>query len=818
MIKFFSLLLKNALIGLLLLTAFTGHAQVPKILNVGFVNENVTIDGRLDEPCWKNADKAFGFTQLSPHPGDTSTQKTEVAVMYDNNAIYVGAVMYDNHPDSILTQLAARDNYNNNNDYFSVVFDTYNDHQNATVFIVTAAGVQADGILKFDGMDLSWNAPWYSKVTINDKGWCVEMKIPYASLRFPKKSVQEWGINFQRSIRRIRENSYWNEVKPGVSNILAQAGILKGIKDIVAPLRLSLLPYVSGYVQNTSGLTTQSLDGGMDIKYGINESFTLDMTLIPDFGQTIYDNKVLNLSPVEVRYADNRYFFTEGLSLFNKNDLFYTRRVGGTPLNYSNVSNLLDTNEVIKTNPSMTNLYNAVKISGRTKDNLGIGFFNAVAAPVDATVTDTITGKNRSILTAPLTNYNVVVVDQALGANSYVSFINTSVIRSQNSYNADVSALLTQFNNKANTFGTNISADVSQLYYSTGTDVGHRYFVDFYRPSGNYTWSLYTQGISDNFNPNDLGYLGRNNVVYYGCNQNYAIYKPFWHFNSCSSYLGFSYTRIYNPDVFYQFDISGNEVATFKNYVTAGISWDVEPIKTYDYFEPRTAGRYYTYANNATVNPYISTDYRKKFALDAGFTETSYADIQYTNCGTTDRNTFSWYLSPRFRFSDKLLMIYSISEQLANNDVGYVANDNGAIYLGTRQLTTVTNSLNASYIFTNIMSLSLSARHYWSQANYLNYRLLGNDGSLIPTTYNAAADINYNSFNMYLSFVWQYLPGSEMSVVYQNSIYTSGTDISNNYYNNLTGTLNAPQTNNLSLKLIYYLDYMSIKNTVKRYS
>jgi hypothetical protein len=437
----------------------------------------ITIDGKLDEPGWQGSDKATSFTQYAPVPGAPSLQRSEVSIRYDNEAVYIGAMLYDSSPDSILKQLSSRDDDGGNADEFQVTFDTYHDHQNAFLFGVTAAGVQVDGIIKFDAYNGSWNAAWYSKVTINDKGWCVEMKIPYSAIRFPDKPQQQWGINFFRSIRRYKEKSYWNPVLPTVANGISQSGVMTGINDIKSPVRLSLLPYVSAYAQNYAGVNSHTFNGGLDIKYGINESFTLDMTLVPDFGQTIYDPRVLNLSPVEVRYDDRRYFFTEGLDLFNKDDLFYSRRVGGTPINFYAPTGTYSRDSIIA-NPATTKLYNATKISGRTKHNLGIGFFNAIASPEFATVLDS-NGRQRQCQTGPLTNYNVLVLDQALKNNSYVSLINTNVWRQENSYNADVTGLLFKFANKANSYSFSGSGDMSQLYYAAKPDIGYRYALNY---------------------------------------------------------------------------------------------------------------------------------------------------------------------------------------------------------------------------------------------------------------------------------------------------------------------------------------------------
>ena len=805
-------LLKHT-IGAVLLAALMpvfGHAQsVAKSVDALKIKGAITIDGKLDEPAWRNAAKATGFTQFAPVPGEPCTQRTEVSILYSDDAIYVGAMMYDDHPDSILKQLSARDDDGGNADEFAVIFDTYLDHQNATQFAVTAAGVQVDAILKFDAGDVSWNAPWYSKARITNKGWCVEMKIPYSALRFPERDVQQWGVNFYRGIRRNRERSCWNPVQPTVANGIAQAGVLNGIQGIKSPVRLSLLPYISAYTQNYAGSNTNALDGGMDIKYGINESFTLDMTLVPDFGQTIFDNKVLNLSPIEVRYNDNRYFFTEGLDLFNKDDLFYTRRVGGTPVNSSAPAGI-GTNDTIVSDPATTRLYNATKISGRTKGNLGIGFFNAVSAPAYATVEDTVTHTTRSLQAAPLTNYNVIVLDQALKNNSYISLINTNVWRKENSYNADVTGLLFKFDNSANTYGISGSSDLSQIYAAGSPDLGYRYYLNFGKIAGNYTWAISTRSISDHFNPNDLGYLDRNNITYYLLDEYYNIYTPIGKIVSAYNHVGVDCYRVFNPDVFQQADIFGSHNVTLRNYLTVGVYWTLQPLTNYDYNEPRTFGRYYVYPKNYTAGGFYSSDYRKKFALDLQLTNRWFSE--------RNRNTFSWSIAPRYRFNDKFSMVYSLSGQYAKDDAGYVDNLNGDIYFGIRNVNTITNALDAAYIFTNKMSLKLDARHYWSEPDYSEYDLLGDDGKLSSSTYNTNHNINFNSFNVYTSFVWQFKPGSEMSVVYQNSIYSSGDNIISNYFTDVNNMFQSPQTNSLSVKVVYYLDYLSIRDAFKKNS
>ena len=248
-------------------------------------------------------------------------------------------------------------------------------------FCCHTAGVQIDIKYSNDGESSSWNAVWESATSIDEKGWVVEMKIPYSALRFPEVDKQLWGINFGREIRRKRERQWWNFIDPTVDGFLTQAGRLTGIENIKPPVRLFFFPYASSYVESNTaseGGEAYSFNAGMDLKYGLNDAFTLDMTLIPDFGQARFDNQVLNLSAFEVQFNENRQFFTEGLELFTKADLFYSRRVGGTPFNFFRVEDQLSATEEIRDNPAQSQLINATKISGRNKKGLGIGFFNAI--------------------------------------------------------------------------------------------------------------------------------------------------------------------------------------------------------------------------------------------------------------------------------------------------------------------------------------------------------------------------------------------------------------------------------------------------------
>jgi hypothetical protein len=268
-------------------------------------------------------------------------------------------------------------------------------------------------------------------------------------------------VNFYRELRRDRQSYTWNYIDSKINNESAQSGILEGIDNINTPTRLFFIPYASYYLNaNDYQKVKGEVKGGLDIKYGITDAFTLDAILIPDFGQTKFDNVEFNLSAFEQQFAENRPFFTEGTDLFNKGNLLYSRRIGQTP------GIELKGNETVEEFPSSIKLINALKVSGRTKDGLGVGVLNAVTEKTSINVTDATRRVHPTRSVAPLSNYNVVVLNQRFRKNSSVSFVNTNVTRNGSFRDANVSGLLFNLNTKANTYNLQ-----GEMKYSTSTRI-----------------------------------------------------------------------------------------------------------------------------------------------------------------------------------------------------------------------------------------------------------------------------------------------------------------------------------------------------------
>lgn len=788
--------------------------QLPKKeLVASRLNGTIKLDGILDEDAWNSASIASAFVQRSPDPGEKHIQPTEVRVLYDDAALYVGAYMREVHADSVLRQLSRRDQVQNA-DWFALALDPYQTGFNGFVFKVTAAGVQIDENLTVEGGTRSWNAVWYSEVQVNDSGWVAELKVPFSAFRFAKQEEQEWSINFGRDIRRVRQEAWWNAFDPRVDGFFNQAGILKGIQAVDPPVRLMFYPYVSSYMEHHpdrpegSDMVTK-FNGGMDLKYGINDAFTLDMTVVPDFNTALSDNLVLNLSPFEVRYNENRQFFTEGTELFDRGDLFYTRRVGAQPIFHDDVEDQVQDDEEVVENPQEARLINALKVSGRNQNGLGVGIFNAITNNEFAKLRNE-EGETRKILANPLTNYNVLVLDQVLKNNSYVTLINTNVLRDGSAYDANVTGTELQFRDKANRFQVSGDGALSQIFRDGNTELGHRWGLDVAKIGGAWEYGVGYSMISDTYDPNDLGFLLFNNQQDYTLDFSYTRYTPWWKLNRFWWSNKLLYTRLYNPDTFTDFVVQTELGVYTRKFLFTEFQVTLEPIETYDYFEPREPGRFYAYPKNYKFSYVISTDYRKRFAIDVR--------TNYRNFDEPGRQKLFYAIEPRFRANDKLSFIAGFEQVLHQNDIGWVNTIEEGIILGRRDRTITIPTLNAEYIFTKNMALRLRMRHYWQQVEYNKYFLLEEDGRLGETSYigldddgQSSHNNNFNTFNIDLIYTWVFAPGSELSFVWKNAILTESNQLTEDYWTDIQETLEAPQTNSFSLKVLYFLDYLSLK-------
>ncbi|MFE3866897.1 DUF5916 domain-containing protein [Flavobacterium sp. LS2P90] len=773
-----------------------------KALHTARITQNITIDGKINEEVWKTASVATDFVMYEPDNGKpiSTDKKTDVKILYDNNAIYVAALLYDNNPAKIKTEITNRDVFGVS-DVFSVYINGFNDGQQDFRFYVSSAGVQMDCLATEHSEDFTWDAIWDSKATLTDFGWVVEMKIPYAALRFSNAEKQTWGLNFMREIKRDVQKYTWNHIDTKIGAVIPQAGILEGIKNIKTPTRLFFIPYTSAYYQQNDIGSSTTFKAGLDLKYGINDSFTLDAILVPDFGQTKFDNAILNLEPFEQRFDENRPFFTEGTDLFSKGGLFYSRRIGGAPSTEPQIAD----NEEITNYPSSVKLINAVKVSGRTEKGLGIGFLNAITKKTYATIRNNDTNENRKEVIEPLTNYNMLVLDQRFNQNSSVSFVNANTTRNGNFRDANVSALLFDLNTKANMY--NLYGDFKYSSINTTEDyTGFKTSLNFAKTSGKYRYYLSGKYLSRDYDINDLGIIFYTNYHSAFANGSYRILNPIKFFNT------FKIEQELNLEI--QNTTGKLQEGWYKTVIKARsrnnnyfeLALVINPLETFDFYEPRENGRYLQIPRR--ISSYFGTEFNSNNAFTFDFTP-SFAI--YDQDG---RINYGLALGPKYRFNDEFSLSYVLDYTIKKNDIGWVAFDNAGIIFAERNREILQNDITGKYAINDKMTINLTARYYWSYSQNHEFYTLQNNGYLIPNNvYSTNKDRNFNSWNFDLSYSWWFAPGSEISFLYRNYSLERASIVEKNLNTNFKSVFNGNLTNVFSVSLRYFIDYNVVKNT-----
>ena len=788
-------------------------SQEKKSIEATRIDHPPKIDGILDDSIWETLPTASDFQMFDPGNGGAIPieYKTEVKIAYDDVAVYVAAYMNDPDPETILSQFSQRDEVFVQADHFSIALNTYNDGINETHFFVTSAGTIGDAIASQNNFDFGYNVVFECRVSKDEKGWYAEYKIPYNALRFPEIDVQDWGVNFYRRMVRQNETYTWNLIDKTSGNESQYSGNVVGVKNIDPPVRLTFFPFVQGIVSEFDGETATDFTAGLDLKYGLSDSFTLDATLIPDFGQTAFDDVSLNLGPFEQTFGENRAFFTEGVDLFNKGRIFFSRRVGNGPTGEIVID---EETETISELPESVNLLNAIKVSGRTKGKLGIGLFNSITEKTFAKVTNNETGATRKVLVEPLSNYNIVVLDQQFNGNSSVSLINTNVTRNGHFRDANVTAGVFSVADKKNTFRAAGRAIFSNVNLPTGNQPGFQSELDIFRIKGNFRYRIGHDFANTTLDINDLGLNFRNNFNNFVAGTSYEIFEPTKTFNKYRLEFTARHSRLYEPSVQTSNNFSLDAFfVTTKRFAFGGF-FSLRS-KHQDYFEPRVEGKFVTINTRLGLNAWVSTDFRKKFAFDirAGH-QTYFDDPQYR-----------LYLEfePRYRFSDKFLVVWETEFNTFEKNFGYIDNTDTDVFFGQRDITTLEHSLTASYNFDPYKAIDLRFRNSWTTADYSDniFWTLNDDGSRTETDYDIAENnpnTNFNIWNLDLSFRWRFAPGSEATLLYRNQIFNQDELSTLNFGDSLDKLFAQPLQHVVSLRVTYFIDYNNVKNIFKKNS
>lgn len=804
---FFSLLL--IIFSVTLTTAqevLTPDNRIRKILNTQRITESPRIDGNLNDVVWQNITPSGNFNMYQPgNEGIIPSEfKSEVKMAYNDKAIYIAAFLYDPNPEKILKQFSQRDDIFVQADRLAVAINTYNDGLNETRFYVTSAGTIGDSRVSSTNEDFGYNVVFSCQISYDENGWYAEFEIPYNALRFPEKEVQNWSINFYREIKTRNETHTWSFINNSIGKETQYNGNVVGVKNIDPPVRLTLFPFAQGVVTSFGDETETNLSAGLDLKYGLSDSFTLDATLIPDFGQAAFDNVTLNLGPFEQTFGENRQFFSEGTELFNKGGVFFSRRIGNAPTRRLE----LEDQEKELEKPSRVKLLNAIKVSGRTENNLGIGVLNTITGETKAIIQDTLTGNLREIIVEPIANYNVAVLDQQFNDNSSISLINTNVTRDGSFRDANVSALAFDVADRGNSFRTSGRAIVSNVNESDGFKTGFMSELDILRIKGNFRYRVGHDFSNKTFDMNDLGINNTNNYNNFVAGVSYEIFEPTKVFNRYSFSLTAVHRRLYKPSVQtrndYSFDTFFFTVKRFAFGVNGSYLTEDN-----DYFEPRVDGRFLLFPATFGGRGFVSSDYRKKFAYDIG--------VEGRTAFNNPRRSYALDISPRYRFSNRFAMIVSSEFSINNAVFGYIDNTEKDVFLGQRDIKSIENSITASYNFDPFKAIDLRFRNFWSTADYSDniFFILNEDGTKNVTDYDISEknpNTNFNIWNLDLSFRWRFAPGSEASLLYRNQIFNVTEMAQLGYTESLENLFEQDQQHTVSLRVTYFIDYNNVKD------
>lgn len=781
-----------------------------KQINAYRVTNPPVIDGILDEAIWTNTQAAKDFIQHDPLEGEPASEATEVSVLYDDEALYVGCMMFDSEPDKIVARLTRRDN-EINSDVISVRIDSYHDHQTAFEFTLNAAGVKVD-ILQYDDAqreDITWDAVWDAQTKILPNGWSAEFKIPFSILRYRKNGNgdNDWGINFIRLISRKNERVFWAPIKKSESGFISRFGHLTGLQNLPEKIRLEILPFVTSrqsFEPSTKDFPKKpdfSANTGVDVKYGLTSNFTLEATINPEFGQVEADPAVLNLSTYETFFPEKRPFFIEGTQIMRFSTfgnqfgpgLFYSRRIGRA---ISPREVRIPENGYIKHLPSNVSILGAAKLSGKTSDGLSVGLLQSVTKQEYATVVDS-SGRSLKQLIEPLAHFNVVRMKQDILENSNIGVIITSVAKRQESpiFTSGLDWNIRLLDN-------NYSVDgffAGSLGAKTGKRIdGSAGRFNFGKIAGeHWLWNTAFDFTSNNYNINDLGFFQRPKDYGFISSITYKEDQPSELIREWRTSL-FLHERwsFDGPNLSREARISG--YSGFHNYWRLRSFASVEMGK-YDDRETRGNGLYQKPVSSM-VGFFLRTDNRKNYIIgyDYDFGFDSKLKRIHVHEIELELMPLTWI---EVGLGTEYKQIRNQEAWARNIFIG----DKKVSIFGDRSTDEINFTLRTTITFTRDLTLQLYGQLFIAKGYYKNFRQLVDTKNFVDYTGTIDRDFNEQFFNTNLVLRWEYIPGSTAYFVWTHNRQNETENYFSNLKYDVNQTFRTTPANILLLKVSYWL-------------
>ncbi|MBI2427679.1 MAG: carbohydrate binding family 9 domain-containing protein [Ignavibacteriales bacterium] len=781
----------------LLFVSLLSAGTTPKTLKAVKTSVPPVIDGYGNDEAWNGAPIASGFVQREPVDNAPETEKTEFKILYDDNNIYVYAMMYDSHPDSIVARLARRDDIPES-DWFGIGFDSYYDKQTAFVFIVLASGTKADNLTYNDGRDedYSWDPVWESETRILPNGWSTEMRIPLSQIRFTEGN-DVWGMNVARRISRKQEETNWNLMSKQTDGVVSQFGVMTGMAELKFTNAIEVLPYAVGssehYPQTPERVKIEKIrpNAGVDIKYGVSSNFTLDATFNPDFAQVEADPDVLNLTTFETFYPEKRPFFIEGTQIIRfvtfggdfGPGLFYSRRIG-KPIDVSPPDGGIITEE-----PRTATILGAAKFSGKTESGTSIGVLTALTDEEEFTYHDSL-GISRVQRAEPSASFNLVRVKQDFWGNSNVGAIVTGTSRERRypAYTAGTDWDVKFDNNNFRLNG--FYAHSKNTLPSGALREGAAGKINFSRVSGEWTYNAGYDFTSRKYFINDIGFFRAPNDYGVGGNVGYRNFTPGDYFRSYNFSVGPHWRWNYDRMTLFR-EINANAYAQFLNY------WSIELGSSYSFggqdpYEPRGYG-VFNYPASFFIRGEIESDTRKPIIVNAEENFRSFA-----NGGTSSNTEASVVIRPTPAMEYQVSFSYGVerdldryADKVTDTTVSFAALNPVPVY-GKRDVDGLDITLRSSILFTNNLSLQIYNQFFWAKGSFdtLTFGLVNPDRGVTPYGYTGTKDFNRTSLISNVVLRWEYREGSTFYFVwshgrsfFQNGGYATGfgTNLDNTF-------------------------------------
>jgi hypothetical protein len=814
-------------------------------------SESMVIDGQLDERTWELAPKITEFIQREPAEGLPPSHRTDARVAYDGSAIYVAIRAFDAEPERIVGILTRRDQQSPS-DWVKVVVDSYYDRRSAYEFAVNPVGVKRDRYYFNDGpSDDSWDAVWDVQVSRDAEGWSAEFRIPFSQLRFNGTEGGPVGFALIREIARLNEISTWPLLSRNANGFVSQFAEMGGIRLGGAPQRLELMPYTLGSVEThdveDGNTLAHSPDPGatvgLDLKYAVTPGLTLTATANPDFGQVEADPAVVNLDAFEAFFPERRPFFVEGSGTFRFNmdcndgnctGLFYSRRIGRAPQGSPDTED-----DEFSTMPPTATILGAAKLAGRM-GSFSVGGLTAVTAQEEALIAGAEGIEQRSQVVEPLTTYSVARARREYANQSALGFMLTSTNRAitddvsflaDNAFTAGVDydwrlsrmygfngywaashlrgseeAITRLQKNTVHAF-QRPDSDYTELDEAATTLNGHAGSVSFGKISGERTrFNSYYGYKSPGFDSNDLGFQRRADEQ---TMNNWFQVRDFvpgrfvrtWNINF-NQWAGWNFggDRLFSGG-------NVNTHWTFINNYSVGVGTNLNAAPFRDRV---TRGGPGVLGNpSRSIWFYANTDNRR--ALSFSYNGYYEADGQ----GTYRRN-----INPmlNLRPSSAIMLSAGLRFDTNQDDAQWVTNeedDSGATHyvFGRIDQTTVAMTLRFNYTMTPNLSLQTYAEPFVSAGDYTKFRELA-DGRAAeyvdryrPYDYTGDASFNIRSFRTTNVLRWEYKPGSQLFIVWQQGRQEQINEYGNfNLTRDFDGLFSTPSRNTFLVKFTYWVN------------